>query len=112
MVLRGDRDFAAVQIFDRLVGAAMTEFQFECRSPKREAANLMAETNSKDRLLPHQIGDGLVRIGNAAGSPGPFERKIPSGLSASACSAEVDAGTTVTPKPFCRSSRKIFCLIP
>src|SRR5436853_624255 len=62
MVLRGDRDFAAVQIFDRLVGAAMTEFQFECRSPKREAENLMAETNSKDRLLPHQIGDGLVRI--------------------------------------------------
>ncbi|MNT85450.1 hypothetical protein D3C72_2256180 [compost metagenome] len=32
----------------------------------------------------------------AAGSPGPFDRKMPSGLSARMSSALVDAGTTVT----------------
>ena len=33
--------------------------------------------------------------GRAAGSPGPLERKIPSGSRSSASSAGVEAGTTV-----------------
>jgi hypothetical protein len=40
-----------------------------------------------------------MRTANPAGSPGPFDRKIPSGLSASTSSAVVFAGTTVTFAP-------------
>ena len=67
MILRSDRHFAASQIFDRLIRAAMPEFQFECRSAVREAKDLMAETNSKDRLLADQIGDGFVRVWQRGG---------------------------------------------
>src|SRR5947207_10041716 len=49
VVLRSDGDPAAAQIFDRLVRAAMAEFQFECRSTECEAEDLMAETNAEDR---------------------------------------------------------------
>ena len=53
VILRGDRDLATLQIFYRLIRAAMTEFQFECRSTESETEDLMAETNSKDRFLAH-----------------------------------------------------------
>ncbi len=59
VILRGDRNFAAPQIFHRLVPAAMPEFQFEGRSPEREAENLMAKTNSENRFLAHQIVHSL-----------------------------------------------------
>src|SRR6516225_8263251 len=41
VVLCGDRHSSAAQIFYRLVGAAVAEFQFECRSAKGESENLM-----------------------------------------------------------------------
>src|SRR6266516_2291167 len=63
-------------------------------------------------FLPIKSRRASCAYGIAAGSPGPFERKIPSGLSASTSSAVVDAGTTVTPKPFCRRRRKMFSLMP
>ena len=44
-----DFDFAGFQIFDRLIGAAMTELQFECFSTERLPENLMAETNPENR---------------------------------------------------------------
>jgi hypothetical protein len=53
VVLCRDRYFAAAQIFYRLVGAAVAEFQFECRSAKRESENLMTETNPEDWFLAH-----------------------------------------------------------
>src|SRR5437879_1059000 len=43
---------------------------------------------------------------------GPYERKIPSGLSANAASAVVEAGTTVTSQPSSTRRRKILYLIP
>ena len=46
------------------------------------------------------------------GSAGPLERKMPSGWSASAASAVVCAGTTVTSKPALTSSRRMLRLIP
>ncbi len=48
----------------------------------------------------------------AAGSPGPFDRNTPSGLSAMMSSAEVLAGTTVTLQPEPASRRKMLRLMP
>src|SRR5436305_12521819 len=60
VILRRDRDPAALQIFYRLVRAAMPELEFEGRSTERETEDLMAETNSEDRSLAHQIANGFV----------------------------------------------------
>src|SRR5438874_1199406 len=62
VVLRGDRDPAALQIFHRLIRAAMTELEFECRSPERETEDLMAETDSEDWPLAHEIANGFVGV--------------------------------------------------
>src|SRR5438477_5526649 len=62
VILRGDGDPAALQIFYRLVRATMSELQFECRSAKREAEDLMAEANSEDRFLAHQVPNGFVSV--------------------------------------------------
>ena len=48
----------------------------------------------------------------AAGSPGPFDRNTPSGLSAKISSALVFAGTTVTLQPTLASSRRMLRLMP
>src|SRR5438046_10611315 len=62
VILRGDRHFAAAQVFHRLIRAAMSKFQLEGRSAEGEAKDLMAETNPEDRSLAHQIADSLMRI--------------------------------------------------
>jgi hypothetical protein len=46
----------------------------------------------------------------AAGSPGPLERKMPSGLSARMSAASVRAGTTVTVQPLPASWRRMLRL--
>src|ERR1700731_4227170 len=48
----------------------------------------------------------------AAGSPGPLERKMPSGLSARMSAASVRAGTTVTVQPSPASWRRRLRLMP
>src|SRR5437773_6416595 len=53
VILCGDRHFAGAQIFDRLIRAAMAEFQLECRSAKSEPENLMTKTNPEDWFLAH-----------------------------------------------------------
>src|SRR5437762_12890509 len=62
VILRGDRYFAAAQVFHRLIRAAMSKFQLEGRSAEGEAKDLMAETNPEDRSLAYQIADRLMRI--------------------------------------------------
>ena len=64
-------------------------------------------------LLADQIRDRVdtARV-TAAGSPGPFERKIASGFIPSTSSAVVQAGTTVTSKPECTRLRKMLRLAP
>ena len=47
-----------------------------------------------------------------SGSPGPFERKTPSGEKASASAAGVVAGTTVTTQPAAARLRRMFRFIP
>src|ERR1051325_17586 len=75
MVLRRDGDFAAAQIFDRLVRPAMAEFQFEGRSTERETEDLMAETNAENRLLAHQIAHNVVRVGQCRWIPGAIREE-------------------------------------
>ena len=48
----------------------------------------------------------------AAGSPGPFDKNTPSGLSAKMSSAGVVAGTTVTLQPTPASKRRMLRLMP
>ena len=48
----------------------------------------------------------------AAGSPGPLDRKNPSGASAITCSNEAVAGTTDTRAPASARLRKMLCLEP
>ncbi len=113
VVLCGDRHFAAAQIFYRLVGAAVAEFQFECRSAKREAENLMTETNPKDWFLAHQIAHRFVRVSRAPPDrPGRWREKFRLDRAPALLRRTSLAGTTVTAKPFCRRRRRIFCLIP
>ena len=63
VILRSDGNFAAPQIFYRLIGPAMAEFQFERRPAEGKAKNLMAETYPEDRFFAQQIpdrGDGII----------------------------------------------------
>ena len=62
VILRSDGHFARAQILYRLIGPAMAEFQFECRTAEREAENLMTKTNPEDRLFAHQIVHGFVCV--------------------------------------------------
>ena len=48
----------------------------------------------------------------AAGSPGPLERKTPSGLSARMSSADAVAGTTVTLQPAPARRRRMLRFTP
>src|SRR5215211_5117707 len=62
MILCGDRHFSRAQIFDWLIRAAMTKFEFECRSAKSELEHLVPKTDAKDWFFAHQIMDGFVRV--------------------------------------------------
>src|SRR4030095_1100610 len=53
-----------------------------------------------------------IRYGTPSGSPGPLERKTPSGFRARTSAAGVDAGTTVTSHAAARSWRRMLSLIP
>lgn len=51
VVLGSDLNPAGRQILDRVIGAMVTEFQLFGFTPQRQSQNLVAETDSKDRLL-------------------------------------------------------------
>ena len=53
-----------------------------------------------------------MAISTAAGSPGPFDTKSPSGRSRAISSAGVSAGTTVTWQPRSDRSRGEFAFTP
>ena len=54
----------------------------------------------------------FAKLDVAAGSPGPFDKKIPSGLSSKIVSKELSAGTTVTLHSKLEKFLKMFFLIP
>ena len=53
----------------------------------------------KTGTLPSNSRHAVARAATAAGSPGPFERKTPSGARASTSAPVVAAGTTSTWQP-------------
>src|SRR5882724_10780817 len=59
VVLRCDLDLARLEIFDRVVRAAMTELQLEGLAAKRETENLVAEADAEKR---HAGGDDGLRV--------------------------------------------------
>ncbi len=86
VVLGGDLDLAVPLVADRVIGTAMTELELECLSAERLAQKLMAQADAEDRALRatrRRSGSAFrssrwPRSGRR-GSPGPFERKMPSG---------------------------------
>jgi hypothetical protein len=74
----------------------------------------VAEADAEDRHVlleqPWIVGTAYSPV--AAGSPGPFERNTPSGLSARMLSSEVCAGTTVTLAPAFTRLRKMLSFEP
>ena len=62
--------------------------------------------------LPSRPRTASTRYGTPSGSPGPLERKTPSGLCSSTPAVVVDAGTTTTSQPAVRSWRRMFSLMP
>ena len=80
VILRGDGYFARAQVFDRLIGAAMAKFQFECRAAKSEPKNLMTKTNPEDWFLAHQIVHGFVCVSERRWVAWTVRKKNPVGI--------------------------------
>ena len=74
MVLGSDGHLSGAKVFDGLIGAAMSEFQFERLAAKGERENLMSETYAEKRpFLRSILSNRIVRIrqrGGIAGSVG------------------------------------------
>ena len=79
MVLRGNRNLVCLQILDGPVATTVTEFEFKCLRTERMRDNLVTKADSESRVVLDQVFNSRMRIATAAGSPGPFERKTPSG---------------------------------
>src|SRR5215472_10861531 len=63
-------------------------------------------------FLPINFSTFFLAYGTASGSPGPLERKMPSGFMPKTSSADVAAGTTLTRHPASAKLRRILYLIP
>ena len=61
MVVRGDLDLAVVRLLHWMIPAMMAELQLVTPAAKRETDQLVAETDTEDRLLPYQPPDGIAR---------------------------------------------------
>ena len=57
VILRGDCDFAGLQIFDGLIGTAMTEFEFVSVRAHCQRDDLMAEAYPENRTLAEKFPD-------------------------------------------------------
>ena len=99
MVLRGDLHTAAYQVHDRLVATAVTELKLFHLSAAGQADHLVTKTNTKDRHLADQLLHLLVGLHHGVGSPGPLDKKTPSGFMSSTSLAGVSHGTTVRSQP-------------
>ena len=80
VVLGADRDAARREILAGLVAAVVTELELRRRAAEGEAEDLVAEADAEDRASVWTSSRTIGRTpSTAAGSPGPFERKMPSG---------------------------------
>ena len=96
VVLAGDLHPARGQVLHRVVAAVVPEGQLHRLGADGPAQELVPEADAEDRDLLQQPGDGGDGVGHHRGSPGPLERKTPSGSRASTSAAGVAAGTTST----------------
>ena len=76
--------------------------------------HLMAEADAEDRRADSTslLISGTAYSPVAAGSPGPFERNMPSGFSARTSSALAVAGRTVTSQPALVRQRRMLRFKP
>src|SRR5713226_726761 len=63
-----------------MIRAMMAEFQLEGFASKSEAAELMPETNSKDRYLPDELADVFDGIADGLRIAGAIRKKNAVGL--------------------------------
>jgi len=95
-----------------MIAAVVAELELVGFAAEGEADELMAEADAEDGRAAGEAADVVLGIRDGLGSPGPLERKTPSGLRARTSSAEVCAGTTVTRQPSWASMRRMFFLMP
>ena len=67
VVLAGDLHLAGAQVLDRLVAAAVAEFEFVSGSAHGEAEELMAEADAKDGFLADEFFEGGLDVGDGFG---------------------------------------------
>ena len=85
MILGGDLDLAGGLVTDRMVGAAVAELELEGLAAEGLAEDLVPEADAEDRdardsaAVRIKVRSAWVASTSAPGSPGPFDRKIPSG---------------------------------
>ena len=97
-----------------MIGAMMALMHLARSAAEREGEHLVAEADAEDRLagVDELLIAGTAYSPVAAGSPGPFDRNTPSGLSASTSSAVAVAGTTVTLHPAVARQRRMLRFKP
>lgn len=96
VILRCDFNLTGEQIFYGMIGAVMAELQLVGLAAERKTAELVTQADSENGHSAGKPANIFNSVGGGFGSPGPFERKTPSGFMASTSSAEVCAGTTET----------------
>ena len=93
VVLAGDLDPPRPQVTYRVVGAVVSERHLVRLAPQRQAEKLVAEADAEDRHSPRATPRRFAPPrSRAAGSPGPLERKTPSGSCARTSAARRRAG--------------------
>ena len=113
MVLARNVHVSRAQIHHGMVRAVMAELHLERLGADGESHDLVAEADAEKRNLPRDdLAGGLDGIRAGGGSPGPLERKTPSGFMASTSSTGVCAGTTVTRMPRSTSMRRMLVFTP
>ena len=62
MVLGSDFDATGIAMKDRLVCAAVPEFEFEGLCAAREGEELVSQTDAEDRSFAEEFSDGLLSV--------------------------------------------------
>ena len=75
VILRGDQDATRTQIMHRLIGSAMSEFQFEGLGTKGEREDLMSEADTKDWLCLSQLPGGFMSLRQDSRITGAIRKK-------------------------------------
>ena len=69
VILSCDTDPFGPEIFDRMVGPSVTEFEFEGAPSQGETQDLMTQADTIDRFLADKLFDGVNDIRHSLGIP-------------------------------------------